>query len=328
MFNDLVSVLIPCYNAERWIAETLESVLAQTWPNLEIIVVDDGSSDNSLEIAKRYESTNIKVIKQENNGASSARNRALRESGGDYIQYLDADDLLSPEKIKEQILMLREQPQGMLAVSGTVHFRNDENPRDGILEDSWPMEDSNDPLEWLLRLYGADGHGGMVHPAAWLIPRQLANAAGTWDERLSTDDDGEYFARVVMKSKGIRKSKSGCSYYRKHQGTSLSGGASEKHQLSALRSLDLKTQLIFEYTDTIRARKALARCYMERAMIAYPKYPKVTEIALEKVNLLGGCDCRLPLGGWKIEIVRSLFGWKIARFLSTAFRAKYEKIKK
>ncbi len=93
----LVSILIPCYNAEAWLAQTLESALAQTWSPTEIIVVDDGSKDRSLEIAKAFEPRGVKVISQHNQGASAARNRAFQESQGDFIQYLDADDLLAPD---------------------------------------------------------------------------------------------------------------------------------------------------------------------------------------------------------------------------------------
>ena len=99
----LVSILVPAYNAAPYIAETLDSALAQTWQNIEIVVVDDGSRDDTLAIAKTYESKRVKVISQENKGASTARNRALKAAQGDFIQYLDADDLLAPDKIERQL---------------------------------------------------------------------------------------------------------------------------------------------------------------------------------------------------------------------------------
>ena len=75
MHQPLVSILIPCYNAEKWLSETINSALDQTWKNIEIIIVDDGSTDSSLAIAKTFESKNIKVLSQENRGASAARNQ-------------------------------------------------------------------------------------------------------------------------------------------------------------------------------------------------------------------------------------------------------------
>src|SRR6478736_5222717 len=99
----LVSILIPAYNAERWISDTIQSALKQTWPRKEIIVVDDGSRDQTLRVARHFASKNVSVVTQENQSASAARNRALELCQGDYIQWLDADDLLSPDKVAKQV---------------------------------------------------------------------------------------------------------------------------------------------------------------------------------------------------------------------------------
>jgi glycosyltransferase involved in cell wall biosynthesis len=99
----LVSILIPAYNAERWLADTIRSALAQTWPYKEIIVVDDGSRDETLSVARQFTSSDVSVVTQANLGASAARNHALSLSHGDYIQWLDADDLLCPSKIAKQM---------------------------------------------------------------------------------------------------------------------------------------------------------------------------------------------------------------------------------
>src|SRR4051812_27885378 len=98
----LVSILIPAYNAERWIADTLRSAIAQTWDAKEIIVIDDGSNDRTLEIAKTFESPSVRVVTQKNQGAAAARNLGFSLCKGDYIQWLDADDLLAPDKIELQ----------------------------------------------------------------------------------------------------------------------------------------------------------------------------------------------------------------------------------
>src|SRR2546421_1094622 len=99
----LVSILIPAYNAEKWIGDSIKSALSQTWPQTEIIIVDDESSDNTLHIAKQYESRSVKVLTQPHAGASAARNKALSFAQGEYIQWLDADDLLAPDKISKQL---------------------------------------------------------------------------------------------------------------------------------------------------------------------------------------------------------------------------------
>ena len=104
----LVSILIPAYNAERWIGDTIQSALAQIWPRTEIIIVDDGSRDRTLRVARQFASRNVSVVTQENQGASAARNRAFELCQGDYIQWLDADDLLSPDKVGRQIAAAEE----------------------------------------------------------------------------------------------------------------------------------------------------------------------------------------------------------------------------
>src|SRR5687768_14457984 len=99
----LVSIIIPAYNAERFIKETIMSALRQSWPSKEIIVVDDGSSDLTYKIAKSFENDGVKLFTQPNSGACAARNKGFNESSGRYIQFLDADDLMASNKITEQM---------------------------------------------------------------------------------------------------------------------------------------------------------------------------------------------------------------------------------
>ena len=108
MNTPLVSICIPAYNIEEYLSQTIESVTKQTYNKIEVIIVDDGSTDKSLEIAKGYESEKIKVYSQENKGASAARNTAFRYSKGDFIKFLDADDLINPEMIESQIKLALE----------------------------------------------------------------------------------------------------------------------------------------------------------------------------------------------------------------------------
>ena len=98
-----VSILIPVYNAERYVGAAVESVLRQTWKDIEIIAVDDGSTDASPEILKRYAGRGVRYIRQPNTGASAARNAAFAASSGSYILYLDADDVVDPQHIEELI---------------------------------------------------------------------------------------------------------------------------------------------------------------------------------------------------------------------------------
>src|SRR5215213_4115846 len=105
----LVSVVIPCYNLAHFLGEAIESVLAQSYPNFEIIVVDDGSPDNTSEVAARY--PGVRLVRQENQGLSGARNAGLARSEGEYVVFLDADDRLLPEALEAHLEHLKAHPE-------------------------------------------------------------------------------------------------------------------------------------------------------------------------------------------------------------------------
>jgi glycosyltransferase involved in cell wall biosynthesis len=126
MTSELVSIITPMYNAARFVGQTIESVLAQTCPRWEMLIVDDGSRDSSYDIAVAYakKDPRIKVFRQPNGGCSAARNNGLRRATGKYICLLDADDLWEPCFLEEQIRFMKEKNAGLVCSS---HKRIDEN---------------------------------------------------------------------------------------------------------------------------------------------------------------------------------------------------------
>lgn len=144
-----VSILIPCWNAERWIAQAIRSALEQTYPNKEVIVIDDGSTDNSLGIIKKYGDF-IHWETQTNHGGNSTRNRLLALSTGDWVQYLDADDYLLPDKIERQVQVLAQGSQADILYSASIleYYQGDEKSQE-ILSIPHP----HDPWVLLARWY-------------------------------------------------------------------------------------------------------------------------------------------------------------------------------
>lgn len=126
--NGRVSIITPCYNGEKYIGETVKSVLAQTYTEWEMIIVDDGSKDNSKEIIKKYceKDNRIQYVYQENAGSAAARNNALRRAQGQYIALLDADDIWMPEFLKKQIAFMKEKKAVCVCSS---YGRIDENSK-------------------------------------------------------------------------------------------------------------------------------------------------------------------------------------------------------
>ncbi len=311
-----VSVIIPAFNAEVFIAETLDSVVGQSYPSLEVFVVDDGSSDNTVAIARTYEERGVMVFVQENCGACRARNIGLSKSTGKYIQFLDADDVLSEDKIEKQVAVLEQSP-GYLGVSPTVHFMHGEEYRKmAPREESFWIHDTDDPVEFLVRLYGGYGERWMVQTSAWLTPKSITDQIGPWNEKLLLDQDGEYFARAVLASKGIRTT-GGINYYRRFVlGGNISAKADKIENLqSALLALNLKAEYLGRYTRSDQYLQAMSTLYMEIAINAYPRFPELARICEAEVKKTGKKPDIPVLGGKLIEFTRYLLGWKAARFL-------------
>lgn len=124
----LISVIVPAYNAETFIAETIDSILSQTYPNIEILVVDDGSQDSTPEIVKAFaeKNQNIILLQQLNKGVASARNLAIEKSKGEYIAPIDADDIWFPKKLEKQMqLMLESDPSLGMVYTWSVYLNED-----------------------------------------------------------------------------------------------------------------------------------------------------------------------------------------------------------
>ena len=304
----LVSILIPCHNAAPWIAATLESALATTWSRREIILVDDGSHDASLSIARAFEARGVIVAKQPNSGASAARNHALRLAHGDFIQFLDADDLLAPDKIAAQLQTLYSATAQTIASGPWGRF--DTNPDDAVFtrEENWR---DSEPVDWLAHNFAGRG---MMPPAAWLTPRHVLDAAGPWDERLTLNDDGEYFCRVLLRTDGIKFCPAARTYYRSNLAGSLSRRRSPAAWQSAFLSHELCERHLIAVEDSPRTRRACADLYQRCAFAIYPDCPELVTTCEANVRRLGGSS-QQPGGGRAFRFLVATLGWKIARRL-------------
>jgi len=314
--NPLVSIIIPVYNSEKYLAECIYSALAQTWINKEIIIVDDGSTDGSLNIARKFGNKAIRIFQQENKGAGAARNKGLADAKGEFIQFLDADDLLSANKITDQLNLLLQHP-GKIAVCSTVHFFSGQNPFESS---SSPYEDSflyetDDPAGFLSNLYGGNyNRGSMIQTNAWLTPIGIIKKAGYWSEFYSPDDDGEFFCRAVLASEGIVYANDCFNYYRKYKDSASLASAKTKQALHGkFESFLLKKQHLLNATADVTAKKALAHCAMDLAVSAYPTDRKLALEILKSIKNLGGTNYVPVLGGPVIELIKRVLGWKFAR---------------
>jgi glycosyltransferase involved in cell wall biosynthesis len=272
----LVSVIIPCFNAEKWVAEAIESCLNQTYSNMEIIVVDDGSTDNSLEIIKSY-GTKIKwETFPHNKGGNQARNRGFALSKGEYIQFLDADDYILPNKIEQQVQLL-EQTEADVVYSD---WRHKQHLPDGTsyLDRIEVAGAQADILESLLEDW-------WTATASLLYRRTVVEESGGWDESLVVAQDRDFFLTVVLNGAKVVYLPGCSSIYRRHGDMTVSTASKLRwieYHCIVMRKAEKKLQAMNKFST--KYRQALAKCYFQRAREAlkvdYSLYLQLLDTAL------------------------------------------------
>lgn len=304
----LVSILIPAYNADKWLPDTLRSALAQTWERKEIIIVDDGSKDGTLSLARTFESEIVKVYTHKNSGASATRNKAYTLCKGDYIQWLDADDLLAPDKISRQMEALGDTPDPKVLLSGEWGSFMHRPSRARFVPTGLWCDLSK--TEWLMRKMEQNVY---MQTGSWLVSRELSEAAGPWDTRLLGDDDGEYFCRVLLASDSVRFVPGSKVYYRQAGTGSLSYvGVSDKKRDAQWISMELHMRYLRSLSDGERARAACVKMMQNWMVAFYPDRLDIFQRAQEVSKQLGG-RIDIPRMSWKFSWLESLLGRSFAR---------------
>lgn len=305
----LVSVCIPCYNAESYVAAAIESILSQTWSHLEVIVVDDGSTDRSWEVIRRYASPQVHVFQQENGGQCAAANRALSVAQGDLIKFFDADDLLAPRSIEHQVHRLEGRADAVVSAQWGRFYNDDLSTFRLNPETVWRDMTATD---WLVEAWA--NAQPMMQCALWLIPRPLLEKAGGWDESLSLINDFEFFARLLCHCNEVLFTPEATLYYRSGMIGSLSAQKSRQAIESAFYSILKGTEYLLASRSDPLAKRSCANIMQN---FVYTFYPGCADLRAEmnvRIKHLGGSTLR-PTGGPWFQRVAQLLGWKAARKL-------------
>lgn len=192
----LVSVVVPAYNCEKFVSQTLECLFAQDYPNIEIIVVNDGSKDNTLDILKSY-GKKIVLVDQMNTGAPGARNQGMSRSSGEFICFCDADDLWSQSKVSDQVSYFNQHPEvGMVCSSWQVWEADNEGnfdlPSDFKNRKNGLKKDSN-YSGWIYHKLLLDC---ICLTSAVMLRRSIIGKVGVFDVKLWNGDDYDYWIRI------------------------------------------------------------------------------------------------------------------------------------
>lgn len=298
-----VSIIIPFYNCEKYLEATVNSALDQTYENKEIILVNDGSTDGSQEIAKSFEQNGVRIIHQENKGAASARNTGFDVSTGTLIQYLDGDDLLSLTKIEAQVRLLATKPEKYVSSCSWGKFKHSITEAKFLPQAVW--KEYEDPLIWLTDSWRG---GGMMQTSCWLVPRALISDAGGWDERLSLHDDGEFFCRILLRCKGIAFDEKSQVFYRTGIAGSLSQTLSHKAITSAFMVYESYTNEVLRINNSYEVKYALMLNYARFIYLYDQRAPELVQKARNRILDLGYSRIP-PFGGKSFKNLCKLIGF-------------------
>ncbi|BDQ02783.1 glycosyltransferase family 2 protein [Ignavibacterium sp.] len=314
----IVSICIPVYNSSEWLSQTILSAINQSYKNIEIIIVDDGSTDNSWNIIEEYQKKFpeiIKAIRQENKGACSARNKALSVSNGHYIQWLDSDDLLDKYKIESQLEVVKFVKDTEILLSCSfAKFYEDISKTRFIPNSLW--QDLS-PENWL-QLHLKDN--SVIYPHCWLVNRRITEKAGTWNENILLNQDGEYFSRVVASSKFVKFVPEAKCYYRTGNLSSISNNKSKRKIVSLINAnLEIvNNALNFNNNESMKtACRIFLQNFYSKLLFEDDEIPEIHSLKKKILSLDGNIPQKME--SFRFFIMRKILGLKLARTLKLFF---------
>jgi len=292
----LVSVIIPVYNRNVLIKQAIKSIHSQSYRPIECIVVDDGSTDNTITTVKHLIDQNIddafkiKLIKQDNSGAPSARNNGIKNASGEFIQFLDSDDILYPNKIKDQVSVLQNQEK-IDGVYGNWHHGTIES-HVLVKGEKW-----DNPID---QFYG----GRVIHTLSFLFRRSFINTIGPWDESLNRNQEIDYFLRGAIAGGNFEYLPKLTGLWREHDGErivtssgALNALAFHDKWIAEFQRLDLFTKkrqktaaqyLFWHAMELEKQHNSVAINYLNKAFNLYPHFLEFNTYKMKVLRRLVG----------------------------------------
>lgn len=304
----LISILIPCFNARSFVAEAIESALAQTWPNKEIIVLDDGSTDGSLDVVKNF-GDRIRWKTGPNRGGNMARNQLLELAQGEWLQYLDADDYLLPGKLGSQITATSEAD----VVYGPVFLHDVYSPTADRISEIPSSDEAVNFIRW-----------GAFQTTGMLFRREAVVAVGGWKDDQPCCQEHELLLRLLMAGSRFALADDAKSIYRFHGDASVS----RRDPTLVIRTRMELTDRFAGYLEakgrlTAAHRKALFIARMESARSMFRWNPRLAEEYCVRAFAMGQWWPR-SVGAlrWHYQMALRLLGFRGAESLAARLRAR------
>jgi len=310
-----ISVIVPCYNAAAYIAMSIDSVLAQTFTQFELILIDDGSTDETASIIATYKDPRIRFYQQENKEQCKASNYGLSLAQGKYIKFFDADDVLNETHLQAQWEKIQGTADTLVSCAWGRFYNEDPQSANFIPETVWKDMPS---LEWIKASLAQPYD--MMGAWLWLIPKTLLDKVRGWDERLSLNNDFEFSMRLLTHVKEVRFAENAKLYYRSGI-ASLSRTTSRKSYESGLLSNELGCGYLLQKENTDTTQRLCADRYQEWVFRIYPLHQDLVSNLERKIKILGGSHRKMD-GGRLFKTLSTLMGWKAAK----RFRLMLEKL--
>ena len=314
----MISVVIPLYNKAHTIVNTLTTVMNQTYKDFEVIIVNDGSTDNGVDLIKsNFNDSRIRIINQKNSGVSAARNCGIEEAKGNWIAFLDADDECSDGMIEKQLRCLQNYGTSDSIAFSTLKIVY----VDGKKSDTIRLIDKDyaPAIELLISMWK---YNQWNCPHCHLIHRSLFEKTTGWNEKLLKNQDGEFFARIyAIDDKAIFEPEEYAIWNREYSGT-ISNNHSEEAELSVVESYKIITNLILDYCNNQNNRTI---CAKHIGILLYDLYPKKKIASQRIIDVLNQYNLPILLPTRNItKIIEYLFGWKISVSFQKLFRVLFK----
>ena len=305
----LVTFCIPAYNVSQYIEATINSLLSQSYKNIELIIVDDSSTDNTWLYLQEIKDKRVNIFHQHSKGAAAARNEAFRWSGGEYIIFFDADDLVEQDYLYNQLQTLNGKTDSVSLAQWGRFVNNDlttfeliPNPKHTMNLQTWVEE------FW----YNVNP---MTNPGRVLIPRHIIDKAGLWNEELSLNDDLEFFTRIFDNSASIIFNNQSTFYYRSGV-NGLSCYKGKEAYASFYKSVKLSTEIVLKNYNKNIINKACANMWTSFIYVIYPNEKHLVKLAEKELKDLVKSDLEYPAGGIT-KLLNKIIGWKLTFKLKT-----------